>query len=145
MEKNFECEKNALTSEANKKIEKKKFIKVKFQKEGVHHFPNADKDIRYATGKWDDVSFLGNKHFHYFYFYVKIEVFDNDREIEFIQFRRWLERLYDYGTLNLENKSCEMIAEDLIDILSNKYPNRDIVVEVYEDDINGAIVEFYSG
>lgn len=126
-----------------KKVKMKKFIQVKFQKEGVHYFPDADKNPRYATKGWDDVSFLGHKHFHYFYFVVRIEVLDDNREIEFIQFRRWLERLYDYGTLNLENKSCEMMAEDLIDILKEKYPNRDISVEVYEDNINGAIVEYY--
>ncbi len=143
MENNFKEKENNI--EKDFFSGKKKFIIVKFQKEGVHYFPNADKDPRYATGKWDDVSFLGYRHFHYFYFKVKIEVFDNNREIEFIQFRRWLERLYDYGTLNLENKSCEMIAEDLLEILKDKYPNRDITVEVYEDDINGSIIEYVKG
>ncbi|MEM5877544.1 MAG: hypothetical protein QXF12_01565 [Candidatus Aenigmatarchaeota archaeon] len=121
---------------------KKKYIYVQFQKEGIHCFPEAAYDHRYATGDWDDVSFLANEHFHYFYFKVKIEVFENNREIEFIQFRRWLERLYNQGTLSLKNKSCEMIAEDLLEYLKCEFPNRDITVEVYEDNINGAIVEY---
>ena len=37
---------------------KNRYIKVKFQKEGVHKFPGADKDPKYATGKWDDLSLI---------------------------------------------------------------------------------------
>jgi len=36
----------------------------------------------------------------------------NDRDIEFIQFKRWLERLYADGVLRLDHKSCEMMADD---------------------------------
>ena len=31
-------------------------IWVTFNKEGVHKYPGADTDPRYATGDWDDVS-----------------------------------------------------------------------------------------
>lgn len=120
----------------------KKFIKVSFQKEGVHFYPEASLDPKLKTGDWDDVSFLGNKHFHYFYFYCTIEVFHDNREIEFIQFRRWLERLYDKGVLELNNKSCEMIAEELLNKIRETYPNRDITVEVFEDNINGSAVQY---
>ena len=69
-------------------------IWVTFRKEGVHMYPGADSDPKLATGDWDDVSFLGIPHRHIFHFRVRIEVFHNDRDIEFIQFKRWLERLY---------------------------------------------------
>ena len=92
---------------------KNRYIKVKFQKEGVHKFPGADKDPKYATGNWDDVSFLGYPHRHVFHFYVTLGVTHNDRDVEFIQFKRELERLYTKNVLHLDYQSCEMIAEDL--------------------------------
>ena len=120
---------------------KNRYIKVKFQKEGVHKFPGADKDPKYATGKWDDVSFLGYPHRHVFHFYVTLGVTHNDRDVEFIQFKRELERLYNKNVLQLDYQSCEMIAEDLINYIEQKYPNRAVRVEVYEDDENGGILE----
>jgi hypothetical protein len=121
---------------------KKKYIQVQFQKEGIHCFPGADSP-KFSTGGWDDVSFLKFPHMHYFHFRVTIEVNSNDREIEFIQFRRWLERLYDEKTLQLNNKSCEMIGEELLNKIEKKYPNRYVKIEVFEDNINGGIVEYY--
>jgi len=120
----------------------KRYIEVKFQKEGIHKYPAASSDKSLATGKWDDVSFLGHEHFHYFFFEVEVEVFENDREIEFIQFRRWLERLYGEDTLSLDFQSCEMMAEALIEKINENYPNREITVKVYEDNINGARLNF---
>src|SRR5471030_2591172 len=61
----------------------KRWIHVKFSKEGVHCYPAAATDPKLATGGWDYVSFLANPHFHYFHFKVSIEVFQNDRDIEF--------------------------------------------------------------
>ena len=87
-------------------------IWVTFSKEGVHMYPGADTDPKLATGDWDDVSFLGIPHRHIFHFKVRIEVFHNDRDIEFIQFKRWMQRLYDVeGVLELNHKSCEMISD----------------------------------
>ena len=34
-----------------------------------------------------------------------------------------------------------MIAEELINYIEDKYPNRAVRVEVYEDDENGAILD----
>ena len=63
-----------------------KSIWVTFSKEGVHMYPGADTDPKLATGGWYDVSLLGVPHRHIFHFKVRIEVFHNDRDIEFIQF-----------------------------------------------------------
>ena len=121
----------------------KRYINVKFQKDGIHRYPEASIDPKLKTGDWDDVSFLGNEHFHYFYFNVTIEVFQNNRDIEFIQFRRWLERLYTDNVLQMDFMSCEMLCESLIEQILKKYPSRYIKVEIYEDNINGGILEYF--
>ena len=113
-------------------------IWVTFQKEGVHLYPAAKDDPNLATGKWDDVSFLGYAHRHMFHFKVGIEVFHDDRDIEFIQFKRWLESLYNDGTLELNHRSCEMISDELAEKINAKYPGRKIEITVSEDKENGA-------
>jgi hypothetical protein len=93
---------------------------------------------------------------------VRIEVFHDDRDIEFIQFKRWLERLYsgqsnstgtdsegstgasstDSEVLLLDYKSCEMIADELYAKISAKYPGRFVEIDVAEDGENGCSI-FY--
>ena len=120
---------------------KNRYIKVSFQKEGIHKFPGADTNPKYATGNWDDVSFVGYPHRHIFHFYVTLSVTHNDRDVEFIQFKRELERLFTKNVLHLDYQSCEMIAENLINYIEEHYPNRGVRVEVYEDNENGAILD----
>lgn len=115
----------------------KRTIFVKFTKEGIHKYPAAATEPRLA-----DVSFLGYPHRHIFHFRVTIAVTHNDRDIEFIQFKRELEGLYGTGALQMDFKSCEMLAEDLVDYISKKYPHREIEVEVSEDGENGATLYF---
>ena len=117
-------------------------IWVTFSKEGIHKYPGADTDPKLATGGWDDVSFLGYPHRHTFYFRVWIEVFHNDRDIEFIQFKRWLERLYSEDVVQLDYKSCEMIADDLAATIQEKYPNRWVKISVAEDNENGCEIDY---
>ena len=119
-----------------------KFIWVTFRKEGIHKYPAALDDPKLATGDWDDVSFFGYPHRHIFHFKVSIEVFHDDRDIEFIQFKRWMERLYSEGTLKLDYRSCEMMAEDLYEKISDKYTGRDVKIEVSEDGENGCDIYF---
>jgi len=92
-----------------------RWIWVTFQKEGIHKYPAALDDPALATGDEYDVSFLGYPHRHIFHFRVAITVTHNDRDIEFIQFKRWLEKLYAEKTLELDYKSCEMMSDDLFD------------------------------
>lgn len=119
-----------------------RMIFVKFQKEGIHMYPAAATDPALATGDEYDVSFLGTPHRHIFHFEVTIEVFHNDRDIEFIQFKRWLENLYKGGTLELNYKSCEMISDDLYEQIATRYPERNIVIQVSEDNENGATIVY---
>jgi hypothetical protein len=114
-----------------------RFIDISFQHEGIHKYPAALEDPKLAT-----VSFLGYPHRHMFHFYVQLEVWHNDRDVEFIMFKRELENLYAEGTLHLDYMSCEMLAEELIGYISNTYPGRRITVRVYEDDENGAILKY---
>jgi hypothetical protein len=117
---------------------KNSMIWVTFQQEGVHRYPAALDDPKLATGKWDDVSFLGVPHRHIFHFKVSLEVFHDDRDVEFIQFKRWLQRLYNTeNVLKLDYKSCEMIADELYEVIIDKYPDRNVIIEVSEDGENG--------
>ena len=115
-----------------------RYIKVSFQREGIHKFPGADTNPDYATGDWRDVSFLGYPHRHIFHFYVTLGVSHNDRDVEFIQFKRELERQFEQGTLQLDYKSCEMISDDLYVAITKKYPGRKIEIDVSEDGENGS-------
>ena len=115
----------------------KRTIFVTFQKEGIHCYPAAATAPALA-----DVSFLGSPHRHIFHFRVDIEVEHSNRDIEFIQFKRWLEQLYSSGVLELNYKSCEMMAEDLYVQIATRYPERNIKIEISEDGENGAHLEF---
>ena len=119
-----------------------KMIWVTFQKEGMHKYPAALTDPALATGDEYDVSFLGYPHRHIFHFKVWIGVTHDDRDIEFIQFKRWLLNLYKDATLSLDYKSCEMMSGDLYDVISKKYPNREVWIEVSEDGENGSFIKY---
>ena len=133
--------------EEDAKLKKgKSMIWVTFAREGIHKYPAALEDPKLATGDEYDVSFLGYPHRHIFHFRVCIEVFHDDRDIEFIQFKRWLEKLYSGsetgGVLVLDYKSCEMICDELADTINKKYPKRKMKITVSEDGENGATIEY---
>ena len=109
-----------------------KKIFVTFQKEGIHKYPGAPAGVEY----------LQYPHRHIFHFRVEIDVFHNDRDIEFILFKNELENLYTESTLELDYKSCEMMADELADYIYGKYPHRDFVITVSEDGENGAICHY---
>jgi hypothetical protein len=120
-----------------------RMIWVTFQREGIHKYPGADTDPALATGDEYDVSFLGFPHRHIFHFKVGIQVFHNDRDIEFIQFKRWLVKSFSDGTLQLDHKSCEMVSDDLYEMIATRYHDRNIEITVSEDGENGATI-FYN-
>ena len=119
--------------------EAKRQIWVTWQREGIHKYPAALTDPALA-----DVQFLGYPHRHIFHFRVWIDVFHNDRDLEFIQFKRWCESLYnsDNSVLSLDHKSCEMIADDLYIQIAQRYPGRVVHIEVSEDGENGALIRY---
>ena len=123
-------------------IDRKTWIYVKFQREGIHKYPAALTDPKLATGDEYDVSFLGYPHRHMFHFKIQLEVFHDDRDVEFIQFKRELEKLYNTGVMQLDYKSCEMMAQDLAKYIQSKYANRDLIIDISEDGENGCVIEY---
>jgi hypothetical protein len=104
----------------------KKFVWVTFQRKGYHFYPDAPEDVGY----------LRDRHRHLFKFKVKIEVLHDNREIEFHQFQNTIEGWYDSGALELNHKSCEMMADDLYKLLVEEYScgtPRELCIEVSED------------
>lgn len=117
-----------------------KMIWVTFQKKGLHRYPQAATEPQLA-----DVNYLGYPHRHLFKFKVSIEVFHDDRELEFHQFLNWLESLYETATLSLDHKSCEMIADDLAHQVQLKFPGRFLSIDVSEDGECGALCTYGRG
>ena len=126
--------KETIREQSREQIERqvKKSIWVTFQKEGIHKYPNAPKEVE----------FLKYPHRHIFKFKVQIEVYNDDRDIEFFIFKRWLESLYTDDTLELDYKSCEMIADDLAKEIKDKYSGRWLAIDVSEDGENGCHIEY---
>lgn len=109
------------------------FIQVTFQKAGFHAYPKAPEDVGY----------LANRHRHLFKFKIKIEVGGLNREIEFHQCLNWLESLYSEGHIELHNKSCEMLGEELLHKIKVKYgEEREIEIEVSEDGECSGIIHY---
>jgi hypothetical protein len=117
-------------------------IFVQFQREGIHRYPAAATDPNLCTPGEYDVSFLANSHRHIFHFQVGIGVEHNDRDLEFIQVKRWLESLYSKDVLELDFKSCEMMADDLYLQIAARYPGRYVSIEVSEDGENGCRINY---
>ena len=106
------------------------YIWVTTQFEGFHKYSDAP----------EEVSFLKNKHRHIFHVKVWIEVGHNDRDIEFFIFKKQVETLLQNSNLN--NSSCEMIADYVHNKISLAYPNRKMKIEVSEDGENGCEKEY---
>lgn len=111
----------------------KSFIRVRTEFEGYHFYPGA--------GNIDPrIKFLENKHRHMFKVEVKIEVYHDNRELEFFLVKWALQEFIAGGNMNY--KSCEMIAKDIIDNhLIPSYGNRYYEVTVSEDGESDGIVE----
>lgn len=106
---------------------------VTFQRKGYHFYPNAPEDVAY----------LRDRHRHLFKFRVGITAKHENREIEFHQFLNKIESWYDSGALELNHKSCEMIADDLAQRIEDEYgAGRRLTIEVAEDGECGAICEY---
>lgn len=118
------------------------FVYCTFQLEGYHRYPDADKLPHTATGDHYDVSHLALRHMHYFNFKVSVQTTDENREIEFIQLRRRILNAYK-GELDLDYKSCEMISDDLYQLLHTWYPTSEIRIDISEEGINGSYTEYF--
>lgn len=111
------------------------FVIVKLAVEGLHNWPAA-REV------FPEVGFLSDPHRHWFHIEAKKEVFHDDRDVEFIIFKRDIldylhEKYYSFEIRAHEfgPMSCEMIARD---ILQNFECTS---VTVWEDGENGATIE----
>ena len=105
---------------------------VKLQVDGIHNWPAA-KNV------FPEVAFLSDMHRHIFHITAKKAVNHDDRDVEFIMFKRDLiDYLHSkYFVLNDRThvfgaKSCEMIARELLEYFDCEK------VMVSEDGENGA-------
>lgn len=111
------------------------FVTTSF--EGFHCYPDAP----------EEVAFLRAIHRHLFHVRAELEVSHGNRELEFFLVKRALESyIYDRQLGgNLNHKSCEMIAKELLEFLLASYGlSRNMSVEVSEDGENGSIVRYNS-
>lgn len=111
----------------------KRSIWLTFQRKGFHCYPDAP----------DDVSYLRVTHRHIFKFRVQISTGHDNRELEFHQVLNKIESWYDQGTLYLDYRSCEMMANELATLLCKEYGGipgspREVSIEVSEDGECGA-------
>lgn len=107
-------------------------IWVTFDVIGFHAYSDAPNEVAY----------LRDRHRHKFMYKVWIEIQHNDREIEFHLFKTWLYSLYQGCAIEANNKSCEMLIDDLANEINKKYPKRYFIIEVSEDGECGAIKHF---
>ena len=107
---------------------KQMFIYVTTQTEFIHRYPDAP----------DEVAYLRYPHRHLLHVKAKIEVYSNDRELEFIMVKHELSHfLFSLGSDNIE-QSGEDVACSVLQFLQNKYgTDRDVEITISEDGENG--------
>lgn len=118
-------------------VNKTIFVQTSF--EGVHCYPSAPEGVKFLT----------SPHRHMFGVRLEVEVYHDDREIEFVLLKRsvnhWIESEKDeFGTWQMGAMSCEQVAQWLVDNVRQELPRgneRYIKVAVDEDGENGAVVE----
>jgi len=110
-------------------------VMVKLSVDGMHNFPAA-------AELFPEVAFLADRHRHMFHFKVAKKVYHDDRDIEFIMFKKdvldYLRKQYfiqETRTHEFGPSSCEMLAKEILSHFDCEW------VEVWEDDENGARVD----
>lgn len=109
-------------------------ITVVGQYDGFHKYEDAP----------DEVAFLRNNHRHLFKWKATIEVFHNDRDVEFFMAQTEINRhIIPFINFSENLGSCETQAEKIIEGLVNTYgTERYYSVEVSEDGENCADVSW---
>ena len=106
---------------------------VQGQYEFIHRYDGAPEAVKY----------LRSPHRHMFFYRVEIEVFHDDRELEFILLKHDIETFLGYrDSIWDEKSSCEQMARSIGEQLLKNYGPRALSVTVMEDDENGAKVIF---
>jgi hypothetical protein len=108
----------------------KRWLIVRTSFEGYHYYPSAP----------DAVDFLRNLHRHIFHVVAYVEQFHDERDLEYVAFKWWLDGLIGREDWQ-QDASCETIAGVLMRAIQAEYPGRRVKVEANEDGENGALVE----
>jgi len=103
---------------------------IKLQFEGIHKWGKAPKSV----------AFLNSPHRHIFHITVFIEQNHTDRDVEYIQMKRFLSTKLS-KVRALGTKSCEQVGQEIIHILEKKCPLKALKVKVMEDGENGCMIE----
>ncbi len=117
------------------------FITCQFRFEALHKWEQAP----------EEVAFLRVDHRHEFHVHVKVQVYHNDRELEFIMLKRNLEEQMKLWVEQADGHvlSCETVAEALHLYILDNYPrpqpgsDRLVEVLVLEDGENGGGVSTF--
>ena len=110
----------------------KSFIWVTAEKSMLHCYPDAPSEVHY----------LKYEHRHLFKVRAYIQI-EESRDIEFMDFKNYIENVLGLCKQELPiYKSCENISDFIYEQIKNKYPNRDIKIEVSEDGENGSYIEY---
>lgn len=111
-------------------MSKKSFIIVRGQFEFCHRYLSAPTEVAY----------LRNLHRHMFNYEIELEVYHDDRELEFIMVKHDVEDYLSHSHLNWEETtSCEQMANCIGLYLQTKHGfERSLTVSVFEDNENGA-------
>lgn len=111
-------------------MREKATIFITTQAEFLHQYENAP----------EEVSYLRYPHRHIAHIEIEVQVFGDDREIEFIMLKHRVEKFLDsLGLTKCTGVSCEMICRRLKEFMINEYGNhREIKITVSEDGENGS-------
>jgi hypothetical protein len=94
---------------------------------------------RYAAAP-QAVAFLREYHRHELHIEVELEVTHADRELEFIMVKEHINQdMIPQLDLYKVEKSCEMIAQELAQLLERAYGRRKMKISVFEDGENGGV------
>lgn len=107
-------------------------IWVQWDREGFHNYPDAP----------EEVAFLRLRHRHVFKFRAEVEVFHDDRDIEFFMLKKELQNNVWPSEAEFNHRSCEMLAKDVVNYIATMYPGRAITVTCSEDGENGATFRY---
>lgn len=115
----------------------KTHIIVRTTFEGVHRYADAPEEVAY----------LRQPHRHQFGVEVEIEVFHDDRELEFIMVKHRIENFIELCKAgrphwDMDKLSCEQVAICLANSLESAYGKREMIITIDEDGENGARVYF---
>ena len=113
----------------------KTVVIIKLAVDGMHNFPKA-------AELFPEVAFLSDRHRHMFHFTLAKMVNNDDRDVEFIMFKRdvlnYLHNQYSDShtrTHEFGSMSCEMLSRELLERFECDW------VECWEDNENGARIE----